>query len=333
MSGKKWNRLLVKKTAEVLLAIVREVSEEMTNNWNDIDKNTMGKCYLNIKAIFVIKILTISMAFLFTSCHSGYLSIGYQVYPGAVWNNKHTKVAFIASKTAYRSAKGISRFPDGGIPRYLLSDVGLYVFDYENKILDELISFNELAGWLGPYSSKWDVKLVLTDTMVYYLLAPVPDWNWQIGQARTPENSQHIASLKERYKQAHAFDVHTRNDNIIDSTVFNNLFAGSKDVYSCDLTLLNKQLAEIPLTDWGLKLDEIYPKSDRKYIEETIYLRNPSSQTRRAVIEQIIAKLSKAEIELLLEKMDAYKERLEGLKKTEYEIYSKDTYEQIKALL
>ncbi len=333
MSGKKWNRLLVKKTAEVLLAIVREVSEEMTNNWNDIDKNTMGKCYLNIKAIFVIKILTISMAFLFTSCHSGYLSIGYQVYPGAVWDNKHTKVAFIASKTAYRSAKGISRFPDGGIPRYLLSDVGLYVFDYENKILDELISFNELAGWLGPYSSKWDVKLVLTDTMVYYLLAPVPDWNWQIGQARTPENSQHIASLKERYKQAHAFDVHTRNDNIIDSTVFNNLFAGSKDVYSCDLTLLNKQLAEIPLTDWGLKLDEIYPKSDRKYIEETIYLRNPSSQTRRAVIEQIIAKLSKAEIELLLEKMDAYKERLEGLKKTEYEIYSKDTYEQIKALL
>ena len=315
------------------MAIVREVSEEMTNNWNDIDKNTMGKCYLNIKAIFVIKILTISMAFLFTSCHSGYLSIGYQVYPGAVWDNKHTKVAFIASKTAYRSAKGITRFPDGGIPRYLLSDVGLYVFDYENKILDELISFNELAGWLGPYSSKWDVKLVLTDTMVYYLLAPVPDWNWQIEQARNPENSQLMASLKERYKQAHAFDMYAKNDKVIDSTTFNNLFAESKDVYSCDLTLLNKQLAEIPLTNWGLKLDEIYPKSDREYIEETIYLRNPSSQTRRAVIEQIIAKLSKTEIELLLEKMDAYKNRLEGLKKTEYEFYSKDTYEQIKALL
>jgi hypothetical protein len=169
--------------------------------------------------------------------------------------------------------------------------------------------------------------------MVYYLLAPVPDWDWQIGQARTPENSQLIASLKERYKQAHAFDMYAKNDKVIDSTAFNNLFAESKDVYSCDLTLLNKQLAEIPLTNWGLKLDEIYPKSDREYIEETIYLRNPSSQTRRAVIEQIIAKLSKAEIELLLEKMDAYKNRLEGLKKTEYEFYSKDTYEQIKALL
>ena len=293
----------------------------------------MGKCYLNIKAIFVIKILTISMAFLFTSCHSGYLSIGYQVYPGAVWDNKHTKVAFIASKTAYRSAKGITRFPDGGIPRYLFSDVGLYVFDYENKILDELISFNELAGWLGPYSSKWDVKLVLTDTMVYYLLSPVPDWDWQIGQARTPEKLQHITSLKERYKQAYAFDMHTKNDKVIDFTEFNNLFSESKDVYSCDLTLLNKQLSEIPLIDWGLKPDEIYPKSDRKYIEETIYLRNPSSQTRRAVIEQIIAKLSKVEIELLLKKMDDYKDSLEGLKKTEYELYSKDTYEQIKALL
>lgn len=314
-------------------AIVREVSEEITNNRDDIDKNTMKKCCLNLKAIFVIKILTVSMAFLFTSCHSGYLSIGYQVYPGAVWNNKHTKVAFIASKTAYRSAKGITSLPDGGIPRYLLSNVGLYVFDYENKILNELISFNELADCLGPYSSKWDVKLVLTDTMVYYLLAPVPDWNWQIEQARNPENSQLMASLKERYKQAHAFDMYAKNDKVIDSTTFNNLFAESKDVYSCDLTLLNKQLAEIPLTNWGLKLDEIYPKSDREYIEETIYLRNPSSQTRRAVIEQIIAKLSKTEIELLLEKMDAYKNRLEGLKKTEYEFYSKDTYEQIKALL
>ena len=293
----------------------------------------MGKCYLNIKAIFVIKILTISMAFLFTSCHSGYLSIGYQVYPGAVWDNKHTKVAFIASKTAYRSAKGITRFPDGGIPRYLLSDVGLYVFDYENKILDELITFNELANLLGPYSSKWNVKLVLTDTMVYYLLSPVPDWDWQIGQARTPEKLQHITSLKERYKQAYAFDMHTKNDKAIDFTEFNNLFSESKDVYSCDLTLLNKQLSEIPLIDWGLKLDEIYPKPDREYIEETIYLRNPSAQTRRAVIEQIIAKLSKAEIESLLKKMDAYKNRLEGLKKTEYELYSKDTYEQIKALL
>lgn len=288
---------------------------------------------MNFKSIFVITILTVSMASLFTSCYSGYLSIGYQVYPGAVWNNKQTKVAFIASKTAYRSAKGVTSFPDGGIPRYLLSDVALYVFDYENKILDELIIFNELASLSGPYSSKWDVKLALTDTMVYYLLSPVPDWDWQTEQARTPEKLQHITSLKERYKQAYAFDMHTKNDKVIDFTEFNNLFSESKDFYSCDLTLLNKQLSEIPLIDWGLKLDEIYPKPDKEYIEETIYLRNPSAQTRRAVVEQIIAKLSKAKIELLLEKMDAYKDRLEGLKKTEYEFYSKETYEQIKALL
>lgn len=44
-------------------AIVREVSEEITNNRDDIDKNTMKKCCLNLKAIFVIKILTVSMAF------------------------------------------------------------------------------------------------------------------------------------------------------------------------------------------------------------------------------------------------------------------------------
>ncbi|MGI5913251.1 MAG: hypothetical protein ACOX5K_00805 [Bacteroidales bacterium] len=282
------------------------------------------------KAIFIVKILTVSMAFLFTSCYSSYLSIGYQAYPGAVWNNEHTKVAFVASKTAYRSAKGIARFPDGGIPLYLLNDVGLYLFDYENKILDELTAFNELADLLGPYSSKWDVKLALTDTMVYYLLSPVPNWDRQIGQAQTPDNLGHITSLKEKYGQPRAFHMDTKTDTTVDPTAFNNLLIEPKE---CDPTSLNKQLAKVPLLDWNLRPQEIYPKSDRKYIEETIYLRNGSSETRRAVVEQIIAKLSKAEIELLLEKMDDYKNSLEGLKKTEYEFYSKDTYEQIKILL
>ncbi len=59
-------------------------------------------------------------------------------------------------------------------------------------------------------------------------------------------------------------------------------------------------------------------------------MRNTSSQTRRAVIEQIIAKLSKSEIGIVTQKMDDYKNSLEGLKKTEFELYSKDSYEQIK---
>ena len=87
------------------------------------------------------------------------------------------------------------------------------------------------------------------------------------------------------------------------------------------------------MADWGLMVKDIYPKPDNEYIEETIYLRNGSSVTRRAVVEQIIAKMSKQEIKELLKNMDEYKNSLEGLKRTEYEIYSKDTYEKIQELL
>jgi hypothetical protein len=277
---------------------------------------TMKKSYLRSKAVLLTKILTVSMAFLFTSCYSELLTIDYRLHHGAVWNDEYTKVAFVASKMAYRSAKGIAAFPDGGRPQYLLEDVGLYVFDCESKLLEKLITFNDLTSWLGPWRAKWSVTLALTDTMVYYLISPVSvGWN---------------ASLEEKYGQPRAFHIYTETDTAIDSTTFNNLLIESE---KCDLTSLGRLVSKVPLADWGLKLQEIYPKSDRQYIIETIHLYNTSSKTRRAVIEQIIATKSKAEIESILKEMDDYKNSLEEPWKTLHEIKSKDIYDQIKALL
>ena len=277
---------------------------------------TMKKSYLRSKAVLLTKILTVSMAFLFTSCYSELLTIDYRLHHGAVWNDEYTKVAFVASKMAYRSAKGIAAFPDGGRPQYLLEDVGLYVFDCESKLLEKLITFNDLTSWLGPWRAKWSVTLALTDTMVYYLISPVSvGWN---------------ASLEEKYGQPRAFHIYTETDTAIDSTTFNNLLIESE---KCDLTSLGRLVSKVPLADWGLKLQEIYPKSDRQYIIETIHLYNTSSKTRRAVIEQIIATKSKAEIESILKEMDDYKNSFEEPWKTLHEIKSKDIYDQIKALL
>ena len=277
---------------------------------------TMKKSYLRSKAVLLTKILTVSMAFLFTSCYSKLLTIDYRLHHGAVWNDEHTKVAFVASKMAYRSAKGIAAFPDGGRPQYLLKDVGLYVFDCESKLLEKLITFNDLTSWLGPWRAKWSVTLALTDTMVYYLISPVSvGWN---------------ASLEEKYGQPRAFHIYTETDTAIDTTTFNNLLIESE---KCDLTSLGRLVSKVPLADWGLKLQEIYPRSDRKYIIETIHLYNASSKTRRAVIEQIIAKKSKAEIESILKEMDDYRNNLEEPWKTLHEIKSKDIYDQIRAFL
>lgn len=290
----------------------------------------MKKSYLRSKAVLLTKILIVSMAFLFTSCYSKYLIIGYDLHHGAVWNDEHTKVAFVASKMAYRNAKGIAAFPDGGKSKYLLKDVGLYVFDCENESLEKLITFSELTGLIGSSRIRWSVTLALTDTMVCYLISPVPNWDWWIETASTPEAQQFIKSLREKYEQPRAFHIYTETDTAIDSTTFNNLLIESG---KCDLTSLGRLLSKVPLADWGLKPKEIYPKSDREYIKETIYLSNGSSATRRAVVEQIIAKKSKAKIELILKEMDDYKNSLEEPWKSIYEQKSKDIYEQIRALL
>ena len=121
--------------------------------------------------------------------------------------------------------------------------------------------------------------------------------------------------------------------NEIDTSVFISYYQKHKEANKVDFTFLSNKLSEIPLAEWGLVVKDIYPKSDEDYIEETIYLYNSSPTTRRAVVEQIITKLPKEKIKNLLKKMDEYKNSLEGLEKTEYEVYSKDTYDWIKELL
>lgn len=291
---------------------------------------TMKKCYLHFNETFFTRILIVSMAFLFTSCYSELLMMDYKVNSGAVWNNEHTKVAFVASREAYRHAKGIAAFPDGGQSKYLLEDVGVYVFDCENKSLEQLFTFSDLYRELGMYSIGWDLKLVLTDTTVCYLLFPARGWDQKIESAFSPQNSQYLKSLKEKYEQPYAFHIYNKTVTTIDSTTFNNLLIKSE---GCDISWLRQQLSEIPLADWGLKLQEIYPRSDRQYILETIHLYNISSKTRRAVIEQIIATKSKAEIESILQEMDDYRKNLEEPWKTLHEIKSKDIYDQIRAFL
>lgn len=78
---------------------------------------------------------------------------------------------------------------------------------------------------------------------------------------------------------------------------------------------------------------EIYPKSKKDYIHETIYLKNTSFTTRRAVIEQIISNLDPTEIRNILDEMEEYQNRLDGIEMTEYQMYSKDTRELLENLL
>jgi hypothetical protein len=278
-------------------------------------------------------ILWISLAgfiLLMSSCYSDYLTIRYEVHWNAKWDTDSSKITFVASKLAYREAKGIAKFPDGGIPDYLLQDVSLYVFDPQDLKLTNIVNFNDLTRWIGPNRSNWDVNLLFVDSLIYYKIIPVSDWDFILKRARTAEDSSTIYSLQDKYAKSYAINLETKEIKHVDTSYIPTF---SEDANDIKLSQLNDLLSVIPLKEWGLMVQNIYPKPDDEYIEDTIYLYNNSETTRFAVIEQIISKLKKEEIRDLLNKMDEHRNSLEGLEKSEYEIYSKETYEKIKSLL
>lgn len=270
---------------------------------------------------------------LMMSCHSDYLSLDYVAHHGACWNHDHTQIAFVASKKAYLSAAGLARFPDGGMPDYLTEDMGLYVLKPEDRHLIRLVDFNDLTSWLSSSRSLWKVKLAFNDSLLCYSVLPVTDWEFYLTRAQSPDDSLMISDLKNKYEKIYSVDVNTKEVYETNPKLFQSLYQKSREACKIGLTSLNTDLAKIPLNEWGLLAQEIYPKSEEAYIEETIFLFNSSPETRRAVIEQIISKKSKTEIKALLKKMDDYKQNLKGLKKKEYEINSEDTYKRIQSLL
>jgi hypothetical protein len=158
-------------------------------------------------------------------------------------------------------------------------------------------------------------------------------WDWYLKEAKNTRDSLLILSLKAKYTHTYSFSINENKLIEIDTSSFRAFYQKCITVNKVNLDELNKKLSEVPLADWGLVVKDIYPKPDNEYILETIYMRNNSSNTRRAVVEQIIAKMNRQEIKDLLKKMDEYKKSLRGSKKMEFEIYSKDIYERIQDLL
>jgi len=286
-----------------------------------------------VKKIFIKSGFILLTVFLLSGCYSEYLSIDYTVHHGAVWNNDKSCVTFVASKIAYRNAKGITRFPDGGIPQYLLEDMGLYIFNIKDSSLAELVNFNDLVNWQSTSRSLWSVNLVFNDTVIYYQITPVTDWNWFITKASSEDRLKQIKSLKQKYNKPYMYNLNTGSVQESDTSLFREKYQENIVNHKADLSHLNKILKKVALSEWGLKVQEIYPKKEKEYIKETIYRYNECAESRRAVVEQIIAKKNKQEIEKLLEKMDKYRNSLEGLERMQYDLYTKETYDQIKTLL
>jgi hypothetical protein len=276
----------------------------------------------------IFSIIIAGLLLFMTSCYSNYISLSYRTFYGAQWNNDSSKVAFIASTKAYQQAKGITRFPDGGRPKYLIDNIDLYLFDTESMELTKLVAFNDLRKLMR---NCWHAEIFFRDSIIYYEIKPTTDWEFYLKQAKKQMDSSAINALRIKYTKNYSVNIQNGNLKIIDTLTFSEEKLKKQSI---NLTDLNKRLKKVSVAQWGLKIKEIAPHPDGKYINDLIYIaKDGSPLTKRAIIEQIVSKMSNKEKRSILKAMDDHRNSLQGVEKMEYEIYSKESYKLIRELL
>lgn len=261
-------------------------------------------------------IIILTVTSLLFSCHSEYLSLDYSIHHGGCISADSSFAVFVLTTKAFRHATGISRFPDGGIPDYIMSDMAIYYLDMNERSLKKIVELKDFASFIGSSRSLWKTYLNISGDSVMYQVQPVTDW-------------EKYEKWKEKFQKVYIYNISTKE--ITESAELAEVICPESQKFS--IMDISRILKEIPLSEMGFVLKDIYPKTDGEYINETIYRKNNSELTRRAVVEQMISKMGKDEIAGLLKKMDEYKNSLEGLERSKYEMYSKDTYDRIKDLI
>ncbi|MGC9472391.1 MAG: hypothetical protein ACP5D1_12700 [Bacteroidales bacterium] len=269
-------------------------------------------------------ILLICLLLFLASCHSDYLSLSYKIHHSAAWNDDHSRIAFFITTRAFRAPRGIARFPDGGISKTVFTETSLCLFDPETKAIYK-------TDGLENFPIRWNIKIAFPDSLVYYSVSPPASWEQQLKNATTEADSLRICELKKTCSHPFVFNPGTKGISRADSSTFSGLYSEEK---KADLQTLYNQINEVPLSELGLVLQEIYPKPDEEYINDFISSsKGGSSLTSRAIAEQIIAPLSKSEIRSILQSINDQGDNLEGFEKQEYEFYSEDKIKLLKKLL
>ncbi|HDR89329.1 MAG TPA: hypothetical protein ENN63_06835 [Bacteroidetes bacterium] len=269
-------------------------------------------------------ILSIFLLLFLASCHSDYLSLSYKIHHSAAWNDDHTRIALFITTKAFRAPKGIARFPDGGISKTVYTETSLYLFEPDTKSIYK-------TGRLENFPVQWNIKIAFSDSLVYYSVSPPTEWEQKLENAETESDSLKIYALKEAYSHPFVFNERTKEISRADSSTFSRLYSEER---KADIQPLYNQINEVPLSELGLVLQEIYPKPAKEYINDFISSsKGGSALTKRAIAEQIIAPLSKSEIRSILKSINEYGDNLEGLEKQEYEFYSEDKIKLLKKLL
>ncbi len=88
----------------------------------------------------IISLFLTTIFIFFMGCYSNTPSINTS-FKGVSQSPDKTQIVFYFGISAYLRAEGITAFPDGGIPKYVLTKNGAYIYDLKTKKLQEIIDY------------------------------------------------------------------------------------------------------------------------------------------------------------------------------------------------
>ncbi len=208
--------------------------------------------------------------------------------------------------------------------------IGLFHYDFVNEELNQ----HKL--------NAYDPELSPNENQILYLKRD--SLNIEIGYYNINEQKNKI--IKKIASNSAFFPLYwVDNDNIaykVDDTL-ELLNIHTNDIISIDKEIVPKP-SKIPIRevkeltkqfsfqDWGFILTDYCQKNEKEYINDIVVL-NGNLNYRKAILQILSPNFNKEDFENILIRMKKYEHSLEGLEKTEYEIYSTDTKELIEYYL
>lgn len=235
--------------------------------------------------------------------------------PGC-YDKDSASIWFFHLSEVNRPAKGITAFPDGGIPKILFKKVTLCQFYILKKSLVNIMDYGPM-----PYSaSRWKFNLLIRNDSAAFMIEPVSGWEnelkWGLDSA-----------FYNKYRFWYIYNIRYGELTITESEI-----EIPADMQSVSVSEMKRLTRELTYKDRGIDLDAITPASKKERIRELSQLKGNQAY-RDAIIETISEQISRDEITGIISDINEYLNSLDsydGLLKKES---AEKTIERLEALL
>jgi hypothetical protein len=252
----------------------------------------------------------------FVGCYEDNIHV-YEDSSGGLYGQDSTEIYFFKFLSAWQPAAGLTAFPDGGTPRMLINNLSFYRLDRDEDHLQRIYNFGDL-----PYQkSRWRTFINKQDSIITFGLNPLNGWEREITF------DEKIRDLQQKIGGYFVYDPwHQTVDHFF---VTDSVPAG--DPRDIRTSQLKRMLVDITFKQWGLDLPEISDKTESDFIDDLVQL-NGNRFYRQAVVEQIVSDMTFDQIVTIIDRMQDYRNQLNGLEQTEYDFAAEQTLQLLNQL-